>query len=159
MVTLTETLNRISDWLCKPLHISPHALELDAEMPEDEDEINESLEDAFVFDIREATEEDIQWVVEDQFNDGYPEGLELDKKVPFALIGYIELEEGETLGKGNFDAVRQPNYMLLLDIENGVPGKVPVYRVDIDGTVMPDSLQLIAHDIADLPFRAGYVED
>ncbi len=159
MVTLTETLNRVSDWLWKPLHISPYVLELDAEMPEEEDEINESLEDAFVFDIREATEEDIVWVVEDQFNDGFPDGLELDKKVPFAMIGYVDLEEGESLGKGNFTAMVQPTYMLFLDIENGVPGKVPVYKVEIDGTVIPDSLELIAHDIADLPFRKGYVED
>ena len=151
MATLTETLERISDLLWQPLHIETYSME---------DGMNDSgeerFESAIVFDIRDADEDSAMEMLEDLFGDGMPEGLDLAEKIPFALIGYPGLEEDDELEAGNLEAIAQPSYLLLADVDNGTANKVAVYKVDIDGTVMPDSMVKIAEDVADLKFLSGF---
>ena len=156
MVTLTETLNRINNLLWKPLHIDVIAIEASYK---DYEEKEMRLHDAFIFDIRKASEENLMDLIEDPFGDGVPEDLDFEKKIPFALVGgrAIDKEFRDESKEGNFNILEQPHYMLFLDLENGTGEKVPVYKIDIDGTANPDSLMKIADDVTKLKFIPGFV--
>lgn len=43
----------------------------------------------------------------------------------------------------------------LLNIENGIKGKVPVYTIGIDGTAIESSFKKFADDISELNIKHG----
>ncbi len=145
MSLLQETLERLSQYLWKPVRFK---MEEDYFIP------------AQIFDFTKVNKDGEYYEVyfEDSFCDGKPDELDFEKKVPFVLLG----EPGrDDCAEGELEGITQADEMYFLDIENGVSGKVPVYKIDIDGTAIVRSFEKIADDISEFEFEIlhGFEEE
>jgi hypothetical protein len=129
MSTMDSLVSQLGAFLSGPAHI---------QLPNDSIARN-----CYCFDWR-ARDEDFSMDVEDMFGDGSPEGFAMsedDTLVPFAMIGISELD----------DASGQPEGMLFFDLGNGDQ----IIHIEIDGTAIFDSPQVVAASLADLPLKSG----
>jgi hypothetical protein len=138
MVTLAKALNKYSDGIWKPI-----VIELDGQK-----------RNAIFFDKTKFDKEEFEQFIEDCFNDGMPDDLNLKKKMPFLVAGFF----GNDFTEGNLGIIRQPTHMLFVDVENGTEEKQPVYCIEIDGTAIEDTFQKIADDIGELKIESGWEE-
>ncbi len=150
MVTYSETLERIKDKLWKPLHLDINKLDEDNDGSADPNYFN-----ALLFDITKADEDTRLFLLEDTFDDGMPDDLDFETKVPIGIIGQLGTEDEGEYGEGVFGVIAQPDFMLFADIENGEGNKVPIYAVDIDGTAL-EEIRKVADDITELDFKNGF---
>ena len=138
MVDLKTAIERISNSMWKPVNINT-------------DEISGN---ALLFNAT-TLDEDSQYLIEDWFCDGEPEGLDFETKIPFAIVGFIN---GDNLSEGNIEMVEQPEHMLFMDIENGTSENIPIYSIDIDGTAIESTFQKLVGDFDELQIKGGFLE-
>lgn len=150
----TEIYNKIKGLLWKPLHMDITIIDSDYEDYDD----NMRLHNTILFDTREMKQNDREEYIEDLFDDGVPDGLDLDKTIPFALIGGDPSHQGyiNDLNKKEISFLQQPHYLLLIDTEN-TTSKNPVYKIEIDGTANPDTFVKVCSDVTELNFMSGFV--
>ncbi len=135
---MTEKLKKLSGLLWKPLNI----------------EVEQHSRNALLFDINKLNEEEFDEFLKDTFCDGEPDGLDIETKVPFCIIGYIN---AEGFKEQKLEAIEQPEFMFFADIESGEEGNIPVYSIDIDGTAIESTFKKIADDLNQLDFKPGFI--
>ncbi len=138
MTTLGKSIERISEYLWKPVTITT----------------DEQTKDAFFFDVRELSQEAYIAFLEDtlvlqDFLEDFGDTLDPETMIFFGAAGVInyadDLDTNHTLS-----SMTQIDVAYTIDTANGTDEAVPVYQVEVDGTVIPGTLTKIADDVSQL---------
>ncbi len=68
-------------------------------------------------------------------------------------------EDPEALTNHDLDVIMQADYMYFVDLDASTPDKIAILQADVDGGVIPDSMQVYAEDLSDLEITALETED
>ena len=148
MTPFASALERIKDKLWKPVTITDNA---DAD----------GASDALFFDIREIGEEEYQEFLTDTLVvydfigdfDEFDGQLNLEEKVFIGASGIIDYSD-DLATNHNLDSLTQISTAYMVDIKNGTDTSMPVYKIDVDGTIIPGTLEKIADDVSELEIQA-----
>jgi len=142
MTNLTSTLEKLTDYLWKKVHIT----------------IGGEPENAFLFDLRKADPETLEWLLADTMDDLQPEALDLEYVIPFAVAGCLVGIDGDPseYAEGKFH-LGQFSLMLFANMKEGEGDGAPVYSIEVDGTIIPSTYKKVAEDVTDLDIGHGTV--
>lgn len=113
-------------------------------------DIGSGLENAFFFDLRRADDYTLQ-DFQDTMDDLEPEELNLEYVIPVGVVGTSagnEVDASE-YGDGVFH-MGQYAGILFVNLKEATGGKAPVYTIDVDGNIIPDTYRRVADDLTDL---------
>ena len=147
MTTFASALERIKDKLWKPVTIT-------------DDGDTDGISDALFFDIRELGEETYQEFLEDTLVifdfigdfDEFDGQLNLEEKVFIGASGVIDYTD-DLATNHTLNSLTQIHTAYMVDIKNGSDTAMPVYKVEVDGTIIPGTLEKIANDVSELEIQ------
>ena len=65
-----------------------------------------------------------------------------------------ELNEGTKIQQShNINAINQPDYLYFVDLDGSTAAKLTILQADVDGGVIPDSMQVYAEDFSALTIK------
>jgi len=145
MSTFDAALERIKDYLWKPVTIT--------------DGDGDNL-DALFFNIKELGQEGYQEFLTDTLVvydfvgdfDEFDGQLNLEEKIFFGASGVIDYTDDLDTNH-NLNSLTQIDTAYMIDVKNGTDTVMPVYKIDVDGTIIPGTLEKIADDISELEIQ------
>ncbi len=145
MANLTETLNKISDYLWKPVHLM----------------LNDNLDNAFFFDMRKADEGTFEYF-QDTLDGEQPDELNLEYVIPIAVTG-MSVGSGiktEDYGEGIFRSDSghfwgQFSTILFANMKESINNKIPIYSIEVSGNIIPGTYKKAAEDLIEFDIKHG----
>ena len=110
-------------------------------------------EKAFFFDMRKADQETLEYF-QDTMDGLEPEELNLQYVIPVGVVGApvgVDVDASE-YREGKF-RWGQFSSILFVNVKEAKGDKAPVYSIDVDGNIVPETYKKVANDLSELDIR------